>query len=306
MREEGGEIGPKNGGDRPRRTGLAAVWMVGALASFSTMAVAGREITQTISTFELMFFRSCLGLLIIVTLILIKQLWFQGEGLRSLKTRKAGLHLVRNSVHFLGQFGWFFAITLIPLAEVIALEFTAPIWVALLAPLLLGERMTVTRVIAVICGFVGILIIVQPWSLRISEGSAWALTAAIGFAFNFIATKRLSSTEAPTTILFYMVLMQAPMGLIGAYQGLSWPDSTLWLWLILVSVAGLTAHFCLSTAISLADAVVVAPLDFLRLPLLAMLGLILYDEPLQLFVFVGASIILTGIWINLRRETKRA
>lgn len=289
-----------------KRTGLAALWMLGALASFSTMAVAGREITNTISTFELMFFRSCLGFIIIFSIILIQKQWFQGPGLKGLKSARLGLHLVRNSVHFLGQFGWFFAITLIPLAEVIALEFTAPIWVALLAPLLLGERMTITRALTVVCGFCGVLIIVQPWSLSINEGSAWALIAAIGFAFNFITTKRLSSTEPPLRILFYMVLMQAPMGLIGAYEGLSWPDTALWFWLLVVSVAGLTAHYCLSTAISLADAVVVAPLDFMRLPLVATLGLVLYDEPLQIAVFLGGALILTGIWINLRRETKRA
>lgn len=284
---------------RAQRPGLAALWMIGALASFSTMAVAGREISFELTTFELMFWRSVLGLGLVIGLAMISR-----GGVRQFKTTRLGLHLLRNSSHFIGQFGWFFAISLIPLAQVIALEFTTPIWVALFAPFFLGERMTLMRGVAVASGFAGILIIVQPWSAGISPGAAWALVAALGFAGSILTTKRLSGSETPLTIIFYMVLMQAPMGLIGAFDALHIPDPAIMLWLLLVTIAGITAHYCLTTAISLADAVVVAPLDFMRLPLIAVLGAVIYDEGFAATVFIGAALILSGIWVNLYKETR--
>ncbi|MDJ0684974.1 MAG: DMT family transporter [Alphaproteobacteria bacterium] len=284
---------------RLQRPGLAALWMLGALASFSTMAVAGREISFELTTFELMFWRSVLGLGLVIGLATMSR-----GGLRQFRTTRLRLHFLRNSSHFIGQFGWFYAITLIPLAQVIALEFTTPIWVALFAPFFLGERMTMMRGVAVVSGFAGILIIVQPWSTGISPGATWALIAALGFAGSILTTKRLSGSETPLTIIFYMVLMQAPMGLIGAFESLHIPQPVTMLWLLLVTIAGITAHYCLTTAISLADAVVVAPLDFMRLPLIAVLGAVIYDEGFAATVFIGAALILSGIWLNLYKETR--
>ena len=279
----------------------AAAWMTGAQVSFSAMAVAGREISRELDTFQLMFFRS----LIAMALILAFAACSRG-GFRQFATRRPGLHLTRNLSHFVGQFGWFYGVALIPLAEVIALEFTTPIWIMLLAPLLLGERLTGTRLAAGLLGFLGVLIVIRPGAGEIGPGTVAVLIAALGFAGSMMATKRLTITERPLAILFYMALIQAPISFLPAFGGLHNPTGVTWLWLLLVTLCGLSAHYCLARAFALADAVIVAPMDFLRLPVLALVGALLYAEALDPWVFLGGGLILLGNYANLRVESRRA
>jgi len=114
-----------------------------------------------------------------------------------------------------------------------------------------------------------------------------------------IMTKRLAPTEPPMTILFYMALMQTPVGLLLAFNGLQWPGLTTCFWLVLISILGYTAHFCIVRAMSLADAIVVAPMDFIRLPLIAVVGVMLYGEPLEFWVLAGGALVLLGNYGNL-------
>ena len=151
--------------------------MIGAIASFSAMAVAGREVSFALDTFEIMLFRSVVGVSIVVIAALIFGTW------RQINTQQFGLHLARNFVHFTGQNLWFYAVTVIPLAQVFALEFTSPIWVILLGPLFLGERITFVRAVAAVMGFVGILIVARPDMAGINIGVVMAATSAIFFAF---------------------------------------------------------------------------------------------------------------------------
>jgi drug/metabolite transporter (DMT)-like permease len=137
-------------------TVAAAVWMTGAIVSFTSMAVAGRAVSSDLDTFEIMLFRSVVGVCIVVTITLL-------TGQRGkIRPARLGLHGMRNLLHFTGQNLWFFAITLIPLAQVFSIEFSAPLWVTLLAPLFLGERITLTRAGAALLGFAGILIVARP------------------------------------------------------------------------------------------------------------------------------------------------
>jgi drug/metabolite transporter (DMT)-like permease len=274
--------------------------MVGALVSFSTMAVAGRAVFEELDVYQLMFYRSAIGL----SMVVIYAASSRG-GFGPLRTRRIGLHIVRNSSHLVGQFGWFFALGLIPLAQLFALEFTTPLWVAVLAPLLLGERLTRMRAAAVALGFVGVLVVLRPGLEDISLGSVVMLIGAVGFAGSLMGTKRLARTERPVTILFYMALIQTPVGLMLAIHDLAWPSLVTGLWLILIAILGFTAHFCIVRAFSLADAIVVAPMDFLRLPLIAVVGVLLYGEPLELWVFVGGGLILLGNYGNLMVERRK-
>ncbi|MFD1509761.1 DMT family transporter [Lacimonas salitolerans] len=279
----------------------AALWMTGAIASFSTMAVAGRAVSFQLDTFEIMMYRSIVGLLIVL-----------GVGaaagtLGQITRRHMGLHLIRNVGHFTGQNLWFFAVTMIPLAQVFALEFTSPLWVLVLSPLVLGERFTQARVIAALLGFVGILIVARPSPESMNIGVMTAALAAIGFAVSIIFTKRLTRTESLTCILFYMTAMQVVMGLVCAgYDGdIALPDASTLPLLVLIGCAGLLAHFCLTTALALAPATVVVPLDFVRLPLIAVVGMAFYGEPLDMFVFLGALFIFGGNYLNIWTETRR-
>ncbi len=275
----------------------AAGWMLGALLSFSAMAVAGREISAELDTFQLMFFRSLIGLAIILVIAMAT------GGLGQFRTRRLGLHIGRNLFHFVGQFGWFFGVATIPLAEVFAIEFTSPLWVALLAPVLLGERLNRARVLAVVLGFAGVLVVIRPGMTELSSGTIAVMIAALGFAGSTIATKHLTASETPLAILFYMALIQAPLGLLPSLGSLQVPGADIWAWLLAVTLAGLSAHFCLAQAFRLADATLVVPLDFLRLPLIALVGMALYAEPLDPWILLGGAVILAGNYWNLKVET---
>jgi drug/metabolite transporter (DMT)-like permease len=271
----------------------AALWMLGAVVSLSAMAIGGRELSAELSTFQILFFRSLVGLAVIAALL-------QRSGWGQVRTRVFGLHLVRNVSHYAGQFGWFFALGVIPLSEVFAIEFTTPIWTALLAALVLGERMNKLRMAAVAVGFVGVLVILRPGISAVSVGSLSVLGAAGAYALTYIMTKKLTGTETPLSILFYMTAMQLPLGFAAALIDWRWPQAWAWPWVFTVAITALVAHYCMTRAFRLADATVVVPLDFLRLPLIALLGLLLYGEALDAWVMVGAACVLLASWMNLK------
>lgn len=278
----------------------AVLWMGGAILSFSAMAIGGRAVAPQLDTFEIMFYRSIVGIVIVFALLTLRQGWGQ-VGFRNL-----GLHAIRNIAHFTGQNLWFFSLTLIPLAQVFALEFTTPIWVTLLAPLLLGERLTRLRVVTAMVGFIGILIVARPGFGVFSPGILTAAMAAIGFAASILFTKLLTQRGPVIGILFWLVVMQAVFGLTcaGIDGDVAWPTPDGLAWLVLIGCAGLFAHFCLTTALSLAPASIVSPVDFLRLPLIAIVGALVYAEPLDPFVFLGAVLIFSANYINIRADTR--
>lgn len=278
----------------------AALWMIGAVVSFSTMAVAARAVYEELDVYQLMFYRSAISLGLVLVFAAVSR-----GGLGQFRTHRIGLHSVRNLSHLVGQFGWFYALALIPLAQLFALEFTTPLWVAALAPLLLGERLTRMRLVALALGFIGVLVVLRPGLAEVSLGSIVMLIGAVGFAGSLMATKRMTVTEKPLTIIFYMALIQTPVGLLLAINNLPWPTLVTGLWLILVAILGFTAHFCIVRAFSLADAIVVSPMDFLRLPLIALVGVLMYDEALELWVFVGGALILLGNYGNLMAERRK-
>ncbi|MCI2398409.1 DMT family transporter [Aliiroseovarius subalbicans] len=279
----------------------AALWMIGAIGSFSAMAVAGRAVSFELDTFELMLYRSLIGITIVLVAARLS------GTLGQVNRRHMGWHFARNLSHFTGQNLWFFAVTVIPLAQVFALEFTSPLWVTVLAPFFLSERLTRTRAFAAVMGFIGILIVARPGLDSLSPGVLAAALSAIGFAGSAVFTRRLTRTESITCILFWLTVMQAVFGVICAgYDGdVTLPSAATAPWLLLIGCAGLVAHFCLTKALSLAPATVVIPIDFTRLPLIALIGMVFYDEGLDWLVFLGAAIIIGANIVNLRAEARR-
>lgn len=272
----------------------AAAWMLGALFSFTAMALSVRELSSTMSTFQLLFFRSLVGLIFVGFLI-----WRAGPGV--LKSQQLGLQVFRNIIHYGGQFGWFVGIALLPLAEVFAIEYTTPIWTMIFAIPILGERLTRMRVLIAAIGFTGVLVILRPGIEIIDIGALAVIGAAICYAFAHVFTKKLSTTDSTLAILFYMTVVQLPLGLIPSLNDWYWPLLNEWPLIIIVGLSALSAHYCLTTAFRLADASVVAPMDFLRLPLAATFGFLVYNEPLDPYVFLGALIIMSGIYLNIRK-----
>ncbi|MGE4325620.1 MAG: DMT family transporter [Pseudodonghicola sp.] len=285
----------------PPQVGRAALWMTGAIASFSAMAVAGRKVSFALDTFEIMMYRSALGFVIVLLVLSVT------GNLRQVTTRNMGLQVMRNLVHFSGQNLWFFAVTVIPLAQVFALEFTAPLWVIVLAPLVLGERLTPTRAMAAAIGFVGILIVARPSPDTLNAGVFAAAAAAVFFAFTNMLTKKLTRSHSVANIMFWLTLLQLGFGVIAAgYDGdIALPDAITLPWLVVIALGGLLAHFCITNALSIAPAAVVMPIDFTRLPTIAVVGMLLYGEPLDIWVFVGAAVIFAGNYLNILSETGR-
>ena len=275
----------------------AALWMIGAIVSFTSMAVAGRFASLDHDTFEIMFFRSILGIVIVLAVATV------AGTLGQINRDRFGLHFARNLAHFTGQNLWFFALPLIPLAQLFALEFTGPVWVLLLAPLLLKERLTVEKLAYAGMGFIGIMIVARPDFTDINTGVLAGATAAIAFAFTAIFTRKLTATASITCILFYLTTMQATFGAIMVfYDGqVSWPTMQGLPWLAIIGVAGLLAHFCLTQALTIAPASVVMPLDFARLPLVAVIGMVFYNESLDGWVFLGAVLIFGANYLNVTR-----
>jgi len=277
---------------------IATLWMTGALLSFMIMALGGRELAGKMSIFEILFFRSGVGLPIIVVL-----LWLTGWGQISLANLK--LHFARNIAHFCGQYGWFYAVGVIPLAQVFAIEFTQPIWVAVIATLMLGERMTRARVTAIVLGIIGVLLILRPGLAAINPGSLAVLGAAFLFSFAIVFTRKLAQRESALAILFYMSMIQLPLVLGPTLANWVTPTAAMWPWALLVGITGMSAHYCMARAITLVDATVVAPMDFLRVPLIAQVGYVYYGEAFDWFVLIGAAIMLAGNFINIRAERAR-
>jgi uncharacterized membrane protein len=196
----------------------AALWMSGALVSFSAMAIAGRQLSTELTTFQVLFFRSLGGLAVLAAFL-------QRSGWAQVRTQVFGTHLLRNVAHFGGQYAWFYGIALIPLTEVFAIEFTVPIWTAILAMIFLGERMTGLRALAVALGFAGILVILRPGVEAISVPALVVLGGALCFAISHIFMKRLSGSETPVAIPFYMTVIQLPIALLPALPHWVWPSA---------------------------------------------------------------------------------
>ncbi|MGP6088317.1 DMT family transporter [Antarctobacter jejuensis] len=277
------------------------LWMTGAIASFTVMAIAGRAVSLDLDTFEIMLYRSLIGIVIVLAVA-------GGAGtLGHITRRRMGTHALRNVFHFAGQNLWFYSITAIPLAQVFALEFTSPFWVMLLSALILSERLTPNRVGAAILGFIGILIVTRPSPETVHIGQLTAALAAIGFAGSAVFTRLLTRTEKITCILFWLTVMQAVFGLIcaGIDGDIAIPAMDSLPWVVLIACAGLVAHFCLTTALSLAPATVVMPIDFARLPVIALVGMVLYAEKVDPLVILGALVIFGANYANIWFETRR-
>ena len=215
--------------------------------------------------------------------------------------------MLRNLLHFTGQNLWFFAISVAPLAQVFALEFTSPLWVIVLSPLLLAERMTRLRAVCALAGFIGILIVARPSAETMSPGLIAAAAAAVFFAMTTITTKRLTRTESIGSIMFWLTLIQLILGIIAAgHDGdIALPDRAALPYVLVIAIGGLLAHYCLTNALAIAPAAIVVPFDFARLPTIAIIGALLYGEQPDIWVLVGAAIIFGANYVNVLGETRR-
>ncbi|MDB5578994.1 MAG: multidrug transporter permease [Bradyrhizobium sp.] len=268
--------------------------MAGWLALMLILTVAGRETTREMNVFQIMEVRSVLGLCMLYPLIRMS------GGFAAMKTSRPLQHISRNLIHYSAQLGWFFALTLIPLGQVVSIEFTMPIWTAILAALFLGERMTLWKIVAIVLGIVGVIVIVRPSTGEVNPGQLIALAAAVGFGISIAMVKSLTRTEHTLAIIFWMLVVQSVAGFFPSIYVWIWPSTWAWGWVVVIAICGTFSHYCMARAMLYADATVVIPMDFLRVPLTATAGWLIYSERLDMFTVLGAALILTGNLLNLK------
>lgn len=278
----------------------AALWMAGWLAAMLLLLVAGRASAREVNVFQLMLLRSTIGILLLYPLI------YRQGGFSTLRSARPLQQLGRNAVHYVAQYLWFLALTMIPIAQVVSIEFTMPIWTAILAALFLGERITGWKAVAIILGLIGVLVIVRPNFGAVNTGQLIMVASAMGFAISIVLVKSLTRTDSVVTIIFWMLLIQSAIGLIPAAYVWVWPSAYVWGWLVVVAFCGTYSHYCMTQAMRHADATVVIPMDFLRVPLSAAVGWLVYNESLDIFTAAGVVLILFGNLLNLRRSPATA
>ena len=225
----------------------ASLWMVGWLVALLCMAIAGRELTSAnMSVFQIMLIRAGIGLAVVAPIVFYK------AGLPA-HTKRLKLHIVRNFVHFAAQYSWFLAISLIPLAQVVTIEFTMPIWTVIFSAMFIGERITFNRIVAIILGFVGVLIIIRPGVEEIHWAVFVVLFAAAGFGASVTMTKELARTDSALTVIFYMFVIQFCIAIGPALYYWVQITEEMLPWVILLGVSGGVSHFFLTKAMHLAD-----------------------------------------------------
>ncbi|MCY0966528.1 DMT family transporter [Parathalassolituus penaei] len=270
----------------------AIFWMAGSISFFCLMATGARELSHELPIMLSLFFRSLIGVIVVGTLLLAtgqRQQFF---------TKRPTAHAVRNLFHLAGQYGWFMGIGLLPLAQVIALEFTVPIWTTVIAALTLGERITTRKLIAVLMGICGVWVIVQPDAGSFDSASLIVLAAAVGYAISHIGTKTLSATDSSVTIVFYMCLIQMPLAFLLALPNWQWPVGAQWFWLGVIGVSALLAHYCLTNAMRGSDVARIMTMDYLRLPAMALVGVLFYSEQLAWTLLAGGVLMVIGNLVN--------
>ncbi|WP_284268187.1 DMT family transporter [Mesorhizobium huakuii] len=274
----------------------AAFWMALSISSFLAMSVAGRATTAELNVFQVLELRSVIGFFILLPLVLAS------GGFAAMRTQRPLAHIARNVVHYSGQAAWLYALTLIPLAVLISIEFTTPIWTAILAVTFLGERLSRPKLAAVVLGLIGVVVIVRPGVDAVDPGHLVVLGAAVCFGVSLVLVKSLTRTDSVVRIIFWMLIIQSALGLVPALYVWRTPSLELWPWILLIAFTGMSSHFCMARALTYADATVISPMDFLRVPLSALVGWLLYHEQIDAFTAGGALLILMGNLLNLQRK----
>jgi len=272
--------------------------MGGSLASFVLMSIAARQLAGRVPTIEILLCRCIGALLVVFSLAPVL-------GRDAFVTRQPWLQVLRNCFHFGGQYLWVWAIALAPLAVVTAVEFTTPMWVAALAALVLRERVGAHRWVAIASGLAGIALIVRPGTGAVGPATLVPLGAAFCFASSTLCVKALLRTDRVAAVVFYMCLIQFPFSLVPSLFVWVTPAARDLPALAAMGVTALSAHYSLGRALSLGDASFVLPMDFLRLPFIALVGLLLYGEPIDAWTLAGAALIVGGNYWSVRKESRR-
>lgn len=272
----------------------AVLWMLGAVASFVVMALSVRALGGTLSVFQILFLRGFVGLPFLLAGILI---WRGPAGLRLLRSGNFKLQVARNAIHIVGQLSWIYGLTVLPLAMVFAIEFSAPLWSVLLGALVLREYPNRPQQMGVVLGLVGILIILRPGIAGFSWAVMAVLLAALAYAATYLCTRMLGRTDGVLAVLFWMSVLQSPVGFLLSLTDWRPVPTDIMPVILLLALSGTSAHLCLAAALRAAPLARMLPLDYLRLPIIAIIGALFYGEAFDPFILAGGAVVLASVFL---------
>jgi drug/metabolite transporter (DMT)-like permease len=275
----------------------AALLIVFAGVLFSSMNAMIRHVSSELHPLEIVFFRSLFGFVAMMP-------WLSRQGLGVLRTRRPGLIGLRTLLGFVSMATWFSALAIVPLGNAVALGFTAPLFAAVAAVIVLHEVIRARRITALVVGFGGMLIILRPGVQSIGTGEVMVVVSALTMALSVIIMKVLTRTEQVGSLVVYQTMLTTPIALIPALFVWTWPSAEMWMWVALIGVVASTAHMAFTRAFSLADTMYLMPFDYLRLPQVAFLGWALFGEPTDLYTWAGAAVIAASSVYVAHREAK--
>ena len=275
----------------------AALLMLGSTVFFALMAVAIRLASATLHTFEIAFFRNFFGLIAALPLLL-------RHGPDLLRTTQLPRYLFRCVIGAVSMMAGFWAIGHLPLAQAVALSYSTPIFVTIAAVIFLHEQVRARRWAAVALGFVGVMIIVRPGSDSFTAGSLVALTAAVLSGIVAIQIKQLSKVEPADRIVFYTTLLWVPMSLLPALAVWEGPQGVVWVWVAAAGFLGTGGHMLWTRALKLGDVSALTPISFMQLPIVAVAGWLLFQEPLDRWTALGAGVIFVANAYIAHRESQ--
>ncbi len=271
-----------------------ALMMVAASFLFAAMNAVIRLASEELNTLQIVFFRNLFGLAFMLP-------WVVRSRAGSLRTDRFRLYLVRSLLGVAAMGMWFWALTVLPLAEAVSLSFTTPLFVTVGAALVLREEVKARRWSATVVGFIGALIILRPGIEPLSLPTMVVVVSAMTMAASVLLIKTLSRTETPAAIVFYMGLFMTPLSLPPALAVWQWPSAEVWLLMALLGGFGTAGHLLFTGALRVTDASAVMPFDFIRLPFSALFGYWLFAQTADLWTWIGAGVIFAaGAYITHR------
>ena len=273
----------------------ASLMMLMAMLMFTIMGISIRLSAEQLHVLEIVFFRNALAIIIMAPVLF-------RMGRSSIRMNRPALYYGRAVINFCGMLCGFAAVTLIPLAEMTALSFTGPIFVTIGAVLFLGEVIRIRRIMAIVFGFIGAMIILRPGFADISLGTMLALASALSIAGASLVVKKMTETESAAAIVFWMVMMQAPIALVPMLFVWEMPTAQTWLWLWIMALAGTAAHVLFTRACGMVEITSLQPLEFAKLPFAVVLAWLVFDELPDMFIWIGGAVIFLSTAYITRRE----
>jgi len=263
----------------------AALLMLGSTLAFGLMAIAIRYATRYVPTQEVAFFRNAFGLLALLPMLI-------RPGSAPLRTQQLPRYFLRSAIGLASMLCAFWAIGHLPISQAISLSYSTPLFVTIAAVLWLGETVRMRRWAAVIIGFIGVLIIVRPGSTSFTPGTLVAVGAAVLSSLVAIQIKQLTRVDSADTVVFYTYVFWVPLSLVPALFVWVWPTRLAWVWLVANRVLGTLGQLLWTRALRLGEVSALTPISFMQLPLVSLLGWLLFNETLDRWTVIGAAIIL--------------